>query len=391
MADSIHDQWPQATGEWQDMTALFNAAWIGVNAAYGVNPQYAAIAAAISYLARLHEDTTVMEGDMLTHVAQAGQDGFRGVIQNFQQLQGNVLPQWGQLAAAYAEARAAAWTAHEASNRITADETEQAARAAGDLALSNQVAAGDAHEAQLRALGDAAILSTLNTLLQQETAQLLAGDDLVRSELTTLVNQDVAILAAQIGTLQAYAQSIPGLIDSRAAAGYDPTIRGRSGLFGKLLDTAAAHEPLIAGLVSKLATALVDLLEVDDPLIRVAAQLILKQLIDKLGVDTALHQMLGDLLGSLFGGGPPKTLQAVCADIGNRLDALEASVANLSPLAPEADDLHEMGTLIFDAALVGYLTAAVADPVATANDTVDVLAPILTPLLGPVRALLGMP
>jgi hypothetical protein len=50
-----------------------------------------------------------------------------------------------------------------------------------------------------------------------------------------------------------------------------------------------------------------------------------------------------------------------------------------------------MGTLIFDAALLGYLGAAVVAPVATANDTVDVLAPVTGPLLTPVRALLGIP
>jgi uncharacterized protein YggT (Ycf19 family) len=47
--------------------------------------------------------------------------------------------------------------------------------------------------------------------------------------------------------------------------------------------------------------------------------------------------------------------------------------------------------VLFDVALLSYFAAAVADPVATANDTVDVLAPVTGPLLAPVRALLGMP
>jgi hypothetical protein len=159
----------------------------------------------------------------------------------------------------------------------------------------------------------------------------------------------------------------------------------------KLLDTVAAHDPLVAQLVGKLAVFAVDLAGVEDPIARIAAQFVLKQVIDRLGIDTALQAMLGDLLGGILGGGQPKTLTDIMGDVGNRLDALESSTAELAPLAPEADQLHELGTLIFDAALLGYLGAAVADPVATANDTDAVFAPITGPLLAPVRSLLGMP
>ena len=390
MADSIHDQWPEATSEWQTITRLFNQAWVGVYASYDVNSYYAFFAAAIDYLARMHEDTTVMAGDMITHLAQTGQDAAAGTIANFQQINGLVLPAWGALAAAYAEARAAAWTAHEASNRISADDAERAARAAGDLALSNQIAAGDHQEAVLRAAGDAAVLATLNALLAAEAAARAAGDANSRQQAQAGDAAVTAALTAQITQVLKYAQSIPDLVDQRAAAGYDPTLRDRGTLVQKLLDTAVAHDPFVASLVSKLVTLIVDLAGVEDPVARIAAQLLLKQVIDRFGLNTALHQMLGDLLGSIIGGGQPKTLQAVTADIGNRLDSLESSVAALSPLAPEADQLHELGTVAFDVAMLGYLTAAVADPVATANDTVTVLAPVVTPLTASLRALLGM-
>jgi hypothetical protein len=130
---------------------------------------------------------------------------------------------------------------------------------------------------------------------------------------------------------------------------------------------------------------------VEDPVLRVAANLLLKQVIDRLGLDSALKAMLGDLLGSIIGGGQPKTVTTIMGDVGNRLDALEEVTANLAPLAPEADQLHELGTLIFDGALLAYLTAAIAAPVATADDTVLALEPVTGPLLAPVRALLGMP
>lgn len=224
-----------------------------------------------------------------------------------------------------------------------------------------------------------------------EAAARGAGDDHTRQQTAAAISALNTALLAQINTVLKYAQSIPATIDQRAAAGYDPTLRARGNLIQKLLDTVIAHDPAVAGLVGNLTTFIIDLAGVEDPVLRIAAQFVLKQIIDRLGLDSALKAMLNDLVGGILGGGNPNTLQSIMADIGNRLDALESGQAELSPLAPEADDLHEMGTLIFDAALLGYFAAAVADPVATANDTVDVFAPVTGPLLAPIRALLGMP
>jgi len=226
--------------------------------------------------------------------------------------------------------------------------------------------------------------------IAQEVTDRTAGDQHSREQAAA---EDKALsdaLTAQITSVLKYAQSIPGLIDTRAANGYDPTLRARANALTKLLDTVVAHDPLVASLVSNLAKFLVELAGVEDPVLRIAAQLVLKQVIDRLGVDSALHAMLSDLVGGILGGGEPKTLQDIMADIGNRLDALESGQAELAPLAPEADQLHEMGTLIFDAGLLAYLAAAVADPVATADDTEAVFATVADPLLAPVRALLGM-
>jgi|SRR5690348_1384162 len=253
--------------------------------------------------------------------------------------------------------QAAALVAGEAKARIEAiDHTRQ------------QVAAAIAQEATARTLGD-----------QHSREQAAAAVKALDQRLT-----------AQIQQVLEYAQSLPGLIDTRAANGYDPTLRARAGLLQRLLDTVTAHDPAIAGLVSDLAKLAVELAGIDDPLLKITATVLLKQVIDRLGVDSALQAMLGDLLGGIIGGGQPKTLTAVVADIGNRLDALESGQANLSPLAPEADILHTLGTLTFDAAMLAYLAAAVGDPVATANDTVGTLAPVTSPLLAPIRAMLGV-
>lgn len=390
MADSIHDQWATATDEWPRVAANFLAAWVPAYAAYDVNGYYAAFVACIGFLSRMMMDSTVMAGDMLTHIAQTGQDNDRGLIQNFQNLQRHVLPQWGAVAAAYATSTATSLVAGEAEQRVAADDTEATQRGLGDAHSREQAAAATLLESQLRAFADAALQTLMTQLVNAEATARAAGDDHSRQQaaagILALSNQ----LTGQIQAVLSYAQSIPSLVDQRAAAGYDPTLAARDSLVGKILDTVAAHNPEVSGLVSKLTGYIVDLVEIDDPLIRVAAQLLLKQVIDHLGVDTALHQMLGDLLASVLGGGKPASLQAVTADIGHRLDALESAQAALSPLAPEADDLHELGSLAFNAALLGYVTAAVADPVATANDTVAVLGPVTAPFTDPIRTILGM-
>jgi hypothetical protein len=390
MADSIHDQWNTATDEWPRVAAQFQAAWVSIYADYDVNSFYAAYSAGIGYLSRLHMDSTVMAGDMITHLAQTDVDNMRGVIQNFQNLQRHVLPQWGAVAAQYADDRAVlrqhqlatqtqAWIATEATARALADSQEAAARLAADQLEAQQRGLGDDHSRQQAA-----------ALVQAEATQRGIGDADSRQQAAAGIKALSDQLTKQIADVLKYAQSIPGTIDDRAAAGYDPTLRARGDLISKLLDTVVAHNPAVRDLVTNLAKFAIDLAGIEDPVLKIAAQLVLKQVIDHLGVDSALTAMLNDLLGGILGGGDPKTLQTIMADIGNRLDALEKGQAELSPLAPEADNLHEMGTLIFDAALLAYFAAAVADPVATANDTVDVLETVTGPLLAPVRALLGM-
>jgi hypothetical protein len=390
MADTIHDQWDSATDEWPRVAAQFQAAWVSIYADYDINPEYAAIAAGIGYLSRLHMDSTVMAGDMITHLAQTDLDNTRGLIQNFQNLQRHVLPQWGAVAAAYAQNMAIHYAliaekfatdrvGEEAVNRALADSQEAAARLAADQLEAAQRGLGDAHSREQAA-----------ALVAAEAASRAAGDDNTRQQMAAAIKALNDALTAQIQNVLKYAQSIPGTIDNRAAAGYDPTLRARGTALQKLLDTVVAHDPAVAGLVSNLAKFLVDLAGIDDPVLKIAAQLVLKQVIDRLGLDSALHAMLSDLVGSILGGGQPKTLQDIMADIGNRLDSLESNQSELAPLAPEADNLHEMGTLIFDAALLAYLAAAVAAPQATADDTVAVFAAITDPLLAPIRAMLGM-
>lgn len=325
---------------------------------------------------------------------------------------------------AHSREQAAAGIAEEAVQRSTGDAHSREQAAAGILAEADQRGLGDAHsreqaaalvalEAVQRGIGDADTRQQLAAAIATEMAARIDGINHTREQLAAAITleanqraigdadtrQQLAAaikalndqLTAQIQQVLKYAQSIPGTIDQRAVAGYGPTLRARGGLLQKLLDTVVAHDPAVASLVGNLAKWAIDLAGIDDPVIRVAASVVLKQVIDHLGIDSALTAILNDLLGGIIGGGHPQTLQAVTADIGNRLDALEHSVSELAPLTPEADQLHELGTLAFDVGMLAYFTAAVTDPVGTANDTVDVLAPVTGPLLSPVRSLLGVP
>ena len=268
--------------------------------------------------------------------------------------------------------------------------TESQQRAAGDADTRQQVAAALGVEAAARADGDQHSREQAAALVATEAQQRAAGDADTRQQVAAALKALYDTLNAQIHQVLTYAQSIPGLIDQAAVNGYDPTLPARGTEIQKLIDTVAAHDPAIAGLVGDLAKFAIDLAGVEDPVARIAATIVLKQVIDRLGLDSALKALVSDLLGSIIGGGKPRTLQDVTRDIGGRLNTLESAVSDLSPLTTEADQLHELGTLVFDAALLAYFVAAVADPVATADDTVAVFAPVTGPLLGPVRALLGM-
>ena len=269
------------------------------------------------------------------------------------------------------------------------------------------------HEAQDRAIGDLRERLALDVAIAQEHADMVTriaieandriamvvheaqdrarGDEQIRADLTALIARDVQQLTGLIDQVRVFAQSIPGLEDQRAVNGYNPTLRARAGTLQRLIDTLAAHDPLIAGLVGDLARFIIDLAEIDNPLVRLAAQFIIRQVIDHLGLDTALRVLTADLLGGILGTGPPKTLTEVTAAIGGRLNAAEGSVAALSPLAGEADALHEMGTLAFDAALLAFLAAGVTEPRAWADDTYRVLNTVAGPVLDPLLRLLGAP
>ena len=387
---------------WDDLAGLsaalwtrgadnFASKWHSLFDFYYEDPDFSAIIDAITGLAVTFEYATALSAVSDSDNVEIGRDAARGTIENFRHLAWPVLPRWGVLAAQWAD-HVALVRALEAEGytRTLVDREHKAM----ELRVLQEELARLVEVANIWARLHTEIAIERNDRIlevAQLRAQLTALIDKTRADLLAFISQVRAQLAAQIAQLSAYAHSLPGLVDQEAANGYNPTLRARATTLQRLIDTLAAHDPFVAGVIKDLATFLIDLAEVEDPVVRLAAQFVLRQIIDHLGLDTALRDLAGELLGGILGGGPPKTLTGVMSAIGGRLNGVEKSVSDLSPLAGEADDLHEMGTLAFDAALLTYLVTGVTDPRAWADDTNAVLHVTIDPIIGPLLRLLGAP
>jgi hypothetical protein len=391
MGNPISDLWGAAVAEWHAVTRGYVAEWQDMYDTVTLFDWRPKVNAAFTYLAKIIQDATILAATSNADTVGIGRDT-SGLHRNaLVFLRNSYVPRWADNARNEAINYGAAQlliSVRVLERRLRSEHAEMVLRVLREQ-LGREVADDREHadmvtrvaqEANTRALADQHLDQVLTARIAAAKAQVLAVVDQVRQQ-----------LAAQIAQVLKYAQSIPGLVDQEAAAGYDPTLKDRAGGLQKLLDVVVAHDPLIADVVKQLAGWLVDLAEVDNPLLRIAAQLVLKQLVDRLGLNTALGALLNDVLGPVLGGGRPKTLTAVTAQIGKRLNASDDGLAQLAPLAPEADQLREMGTLAFDAALLGYLAAAIADPVAAADDTATALDTVAGPLLAPLRGLLGVP
>jgi hypothetical protein len=389
MSNPITDLWHVAVSGWDRLTRAYGNTWRDMYDVLDFYKWKAEVQLAFQEIAQALQSVAVLNATSAADTVAIGRDTAVSTRQAVNFLRFTYIP--ASSSRAYHQAARYALALYfrldQVLTRRIAAEHAAMLRRVLEEELGREIADAKEHadmvtrvaiEANDRTLADLRLDSVLTQRIAAAKAQVLAIVDQVRAQ-----------LAAQIAQVLKYAQSIPGLVDQEASRGYDSTLAGHATGIQRLLDTAVAHEPLIAGLVSRLAGWLVDLAEVDDPLIRLAAQFVLRELIDRLGVDTALGALLRDVLGPALSGGKPKTLQDVAAAAGNRLNGAEAGLAQLSPLAPEADALHELGTVAFDAALLGYLALGVADPKGWADDTAAALEPVTVPLLGAVRGLLG--
>lgn len=391
MGNPITDLWRVAVDGWEGLIRGYNKTWGDMYAAFNLSNFENDVRTAITELSQAVEYSSAIIATSDIDTISIVRDGLQGTIDNFRALAWPILPRYLILAEQWADrvALIRALQAEEYTRRLVAGEHAEMERRVLQEELARLVEVAD-------------VWARLHTEIAIERNDRILAIDALRVQLTNLiaktradilayVNQVRTLLANQIAQLSAYAHSLPGLVDQEAANGYNPTLRARATTLQRLIDTLAAHDPFIAGIIRDLAGFLIDLAEIDNPVLRLAAQFLLRQIIDHLGLDTALRDLAGELLGGILGTGPPKTLTGVTEAIGNRLNGVEKSVSDLSPLAQEADDLHEMGTLAFDAALLGYLATGVTDPRAWADDTSAVLHVTIDPIIDPLLRLLGAP
>lgn len=276
---------------------------------------------------------------------------------------------------------------------------EATQRGIGDAHSREQASAALAGEAIQRGLGD--------THSRQQAAALVAAETNARIEgVNNTREQDAARSAAETNarieainnTREQTAAGIKALgkwvDDSAAKNGYDPTLKGIATGMAGTLRGLLGNEHVDQAAVNLAIKLLVDLATVDVPLLRPEIERIVRGFLTVTGIDKDLAGILGSQLNALLGWNAPAGLADTTREIGLRLNALESAVggvtATIEPLKPESDALREIDSLAFNVALLSYLGAAIAEPVATANDTEAAFAVVTKPLLAPVRALLGM-
>ena len=170
-------------------------------------------------------------------------------------------------------------------------------------------------------------------------------------------------------------------IEQEAADAYNAHLADRLGLAQRLADLIAAHNPAVAGLVRTIVTGVIDLAAVENPLARLALGFALRQLINRLAVDKVAAQLLDDLLGPILGTPHSHGVADTVNGLSARLEAVERRWADFMDhggpeLEQAGSDWKDMDGLATDAALLAFMAATIADPVAAANDTARVILPV---------------
>lgn len=191
---------------------------------------------------------------------------------------------------------------------------------------------------------------------------------------------------ADVKAARAYAlaltKALHATIEHEAASGYRAGLNDRLGVLNRILDEVATRNPVVRGLVADLVKGLVDLAAVDNPIGRLVLGLLISHIINRLGVDRAAGELARTLLGPLIGDPRPADLTSVIRDICDRLTGLEGQWATF--MEDGGPEILQAGTewknitgLIGDAALLGFVGLAVADPGGWARDVSATLGTVV--------------
>ena len=183
--------------------------------------------------------------------------------------------------------------------------------------------------------------------------------------------------------------------DQAGPAGYDTArsaaARGLAATLGRLLGNDHVDKVIVDAAIRLLTL----LATIDLPELRPEIGRLVSLILRFTGLDSDLAGVISGQLDALTGAGQPKTLAAAEHDTAVRLARLEETAGaltdTLAPLKDESGALREMGKLGFDAALLGWLAAGIAEPRAWADDTARILDTIAGPVMEPLYDLLGAP
>lgn len=235
---------------------------------------------------------------------------------------------------------------------------------------------------QLALLRDLVILLYLKSLTF--TRQQIAIERAAR------IKADMAEHAAMLKAVKACLATV----QKQASTGYATGLHDRLSVVGDLLNAIGTHNPEVKTLVATAVKAVIDLEEIDNPIARIVAGRLITEVIDKAGIDRLIGDLAGQLLGPLEGGARPADLYHVEADVSARLNNLEAAWAGfMASGGPEVEqagrEWRDITGLAADAAILGFVALAVADPQAWAAGISDAAGVPANDAMTAIAALVG--
>lgn len=168
------------------------------------------------------------------------------------------------------------------------------------------------------------------------------------------------------------------VIEQEAVSAYRQQYSQRIATINRLFDYAATRDPAISGIVTDIASGLIDLIGVDDPFARIILGKLMQVAVDRLGVDRVAGSLAQDLAGPLLSQPRPVGLHDVVADIAARLAVVEQQWTQF--YADGGSEVEQAGTgwqaitgPVGSLLMAGFFTSAVADPAGWARDLQDTI------------------
>lgn len=171
-------------------------------------------------------------------------------------------------------------------------------------------------------------------------------------------------------------------VQREAATGYKAGNKQRVSTVQKITDDIATRNPVIKALVSDFVKLLIDFLGASNPVERIVLQLALTKIVNHLGVDKVAGNLLQALVGPLIGNPDPRNLHDVCANLAQRVSAIEGRWADyMDNGGPEQEQqgrqLKSLTSVVTDVALLGFFGLMATEPNAWATGVADTIGTVV--------------